>query len=377
LGGLLGGYCKISGMVDESMDKEQMAKPPQPHEYRSKTAVQRLLIISGGVIFNFILALIIYSMVLFTWGQDFLPKENAIYGAHWGEATKNIGLKNGDHVVSIDNYKIKTYKDVTTILFLDEPETITVDRQGEMIQIDVPEDFHQAAMRQGKSALVVERVPFIIDSVLTGRLADSVGIRKKDRIVGINEIPVLFYDQFADTIAAFKNQIITVKVKRGSQELSFAVQLDETATIGVSQTHPYKQLEVVHEDYGFFESIPNGISLGVKTLTNYVKSMPLIFTKEGATQIGGFGTIGGLFSKTWDWHIFWTMTAFLSVMLAFMNILPIPALDGGYILFILYEIIFRRKPSEKFLEYAVTGGFIILLALLVYANGNDLLKSIF
>ena len=370
----LGGYCKIAGMIDESMDKEQLMQPAQPWEFRSKPAWKRLLIISGGVFVNFVLALVIYSMVLFIWGQEYLPVKNAKFGVEWNDIALNIGLKNGDKIIRIDTAQVEKFGEIPSHIVIDKAKTITVERNGEIKTIDIPEDFASKIISNRIKNLVVPVVPFVIDKVMNNMPASKSHLLEGDSIVGINNISTTSFFAFQKEIQNFKGKEIELKIFRGAEEKNIKVEVTDKGLIGV-RPKPWDyffKLKTIH--YGFFASIPAGISAGVTTLTEYVKQLPLIFTKAGAQQLGGFGTIGSMFPKEWDWESFWTMTALLSIILAFMNILPIPALDGGFIMFILFEIITGKKPSDKFLEYAQIVGMILLLSLLLFANGNDLMR---
>ncbi len=373
----LGGYVKISGMIDESMDKEQMNQPAQPWEFRSKPTWQRLLIMLGGVLVNFILALVIYSLILFTWGKEYLTVENATYGFNYHEVAQNIGLQNGDKIIMIDTVSIDNYQDIVPKLLIDEPQNITVERNGETLQLDVPDGFTQEVLAKEVKGLVSLRVPFVVDSILPDGVAAKSGFMKNDKIISVNDVNTRFYSDFNTEKQNHINESVKITVERNNQPVVLTVQLDETGLIGVGNKSLEYFFTLNKIEYSFLESIPAGINLGVETLTFYVKQMKLIFTKEGAQQLGGFGAIGNLFPKVWDWKRFWNMTAFISIVLAFMNILPIPALDGGHVAFLLYEMITGRKPSDKFLEYAQIVGMVILFSLLIYANGNDIYKYFF
>ncbi len=373
----LGGYVKISGMIDESMDKEQLKEPAQPWEFRSKPAWQRLLIMLGGVLVNFILALVIYSMILFTWGKEYLPVQNAKYGFDYHEVAQSIGLQNGDKIIKVDTLTIDNYQDIVPKLLIDEPKTITVDRNREKLVLSVPENFSQEVIGKEIKGLITLRVPFVVDTVLPDGIAAKSGFLKGDRILAVNGKDTRFYNEFNEEKQNYKGDSIIISVERNNSIVDLNVKLDDTGLIGVGNKSLDSFFDFKVIKYGFVESIPAGIKLGVETLTFYIKQMKLIFTKEGAKQLGGFGAIGGLFPKIWDWKVFWNMTAFISIVLAFMNILPIPALDGGHVAFLIYEIITGRKPSDKFLEYAQIAGMVILFGLLIYANGNDIYKHFF
>lgn len=372
----LGGYCKISGMIDESMDKEQMAQPPQPYEFRSKSAGKRLLIMIGGVLFNFLLALFIYSMVLFAWGDKYLPLENMKMGMDYSETFHNVGFQDGDILLSADGIKLERFG-ADALRAVATAKNVTVLRNGTETVISIPEDMMQRVLRD-KQGFAAIRFPMIID-----RLADEnapaalAGLQPKDSIVSIgSKLTPTFYD-VSEQLNEKKNQEVTVGFYRNGVEQSAQVKLDSLGKLGIYTALPNQIYTTITTTYGFLESFPAGIRLGVNTLKGYVGDMKYVFTKEGASSLGGFGAIGSLFPAQWDWRSFWMTTAFLSIILAFMNILPIPALDGGHVMFLLYEVITRRKPSDKFLEYAQIAGMLLLFGLLIYANGNDLFRFIF
>ncbi|RHJ95340.1 RIP metalloprotease RseP [Parabacteroides bouchesdurhonensis] len=369
----LGGYCKISGMIDESMDKEQMAQPAKPYEFRSKPAGQRLMIMVAGVLFNFLLALFIYSMVLFTWGDTYLPLKNMKMGMDYSETFHNIGFRDGDILLKADNADLERY-DEGTVRAVINAKNVTVLRDGVETVIPIPEDMMQRIMRDKKGFANPYRFPMIVRELDGGSPAALAGIQPKDSIVSINGISVPTFDDASSMLAQNKNKEIELGFYRNGQFETLSLTTDTAGKIGVFVMLPSDLYQTVTRKYGFFESFPAGIMLGVNTLKGYVNDMKYVFTKEGASSLGGFGTIGGLFPSSWDWRLFWERTAFLSIILAFMNILPIPALDGGHVMFLLYEVIARRKPSDKFLEYAQITGMAILFALLLYANGNDIFR---
>ncbi|MEA3446764.1 MAG: RIP metalloprotease RseP [Bacteroidota bacterium] len=371
----LGGYVKISGMIDESMDREQMKQPPQPWEFRSKPAWQRLLIMTGGVIVNFILALFIYSMMLFAWGKEYLPAENVKYGYEFHEVAQNIGLQNGDKILMVDAFTIDDYADIVPTILLEDVSNITIERNGRKMQIGIPEGFVKEVIGKEVRGLISLRVPFVVDTILPDKPGYEARFRKNDRILAVNDVPTKFYSAFEKEKQKHKDEQIEVLVKRNNIEKTLYVKLGEDGMIGIGNKSLAYYFDMKKTKYSFLASIPAGITLGVETLIFYVKQMKLVFTKEGATQLGGFGAIGSLFPKTWDWRVFWNMTAFISLVLAFMNILPIPALDGGHVAFLLFEIVTGRKPSDKFLEYAQIVGMVLLVALLLFANGNDIYRG--
>ena len=373
----LGGYCKISGMIDESMDKEAMAQPPKPYEFRSKPAGQRLMIMVAGVVFNFLLALFIYSMILFTWGDTYLPLKNMKMGMNYSETFQNVGFQDGDILLRADNEELERFGS-DSFRKVVEAKTETVLRDGRETVISIPEDMMQRCMRDGKGFADPLRIPMVVRELPDKNApAALAGMLPKDSVVAINGVATpTFYDA-SGLLSENKSEEVTVDFYRNGQLESLTMRTDSAGKIGVAVMLPTDLYQTVTRKYGFFESFPAGIKLGINTLKGYVNDMKYVFTKEGASSLGGFGTIGGLFPSVWDWRIFWERTAFLSIILAFMNILPIPALDGGHVMFLIYEVVARRKPSDKFLEYAQMAGMFILFALLIYANGNDIFRFFF
>lgn len=374
----LGGYCKISGMIDESMDKEQMAQPPQPYEFRSKPAGQRLLIMIGGVLFNFILALFIYSMVLFSWGDTYVPLKNMKHGMYYSETFHNIGFQDGDILLKADGEDLERY-DEANIRRIMEAQQVTVLRNGVEMNIPIPGDIMQRLLRDKKGFADPMRFPMVVRELENeDSPAAKAGLQQGDSIVSINNEPTVLYEDVQELLTLNKNADITVGFYRNGNLQSTVLHTDTAGKMGVYVVTSLSQLYGgVTKTYGFFASFPAGIKLGINTLKGYVNDMKYVFTKEGATSLGGFGAIGNLFPSMWNWRSFWMTTAFLSIILAFMNILPIPALDGGHVMFLIYEVITRRKPSDKFLEYAQVVGMLLLFGLLIYANGNDLFRFFF
>ncbi|MDR0835979.1 MAG: RIP metalloprotease RseP [Tannerella sp.] len=367
----LGGYCKISGMVDESMDKEQLALPPQPYEFRSKPAWQRLLIMTAGVIFNFLLALAIYSMILFHWGDTYIPLNKATYGMEYSETFQNIGFKDGDILLKADDVVLERFN-ASVFRQIINSKTVTVLRDGVNVRIDIPEDIMQRMLKD-KRGFAQYRTPMIVKEVVEKTAIDA-GLQPNDRILCINGKETPLYIDVTDALYINKGNTVPCEVERGGQIVELSIPIDTLGVMGIKCKNPQEFYETVHIKYGFVASFPAGVHLGINTLKGYVSDMKYVFTKEGAKSLGGFGAIGSMFPPIWDWRSFWETTAFLSIILAFMNILPIPALDGGHVLFLLVEVISRRKPSDKFLEYAQIAGMVILFTLLIYANGNDVLR---
>lgn len=375
----LGGYCKISGMIDESMDKEAMAQPPKPYEFRSKPAGQRLMIMVAGVLFNFLLALFIYSMVLFTWGDTFLPLKNVKAGMDYSETFHNVGFQDGDILLKADDTELERFGEDCFRRVLNA-QTVTVLRGGVETVIPIPEDMAQRVMRD-KKGFASYRFPMVVRELGKTESGESpaavAGLQPGDSIVSINGIVTPSFYEVGEVLAQNKDKDVLVGFYRAGIPQTLTLHTDTAGKMGIYSVSPFDMYQTVTRKYGFFESFPAGVMLGVNTLKGYVSDMKYVFTKEGASSLGGFGTIGSLFPAEWDWHSFWMKTAFLSIILAFMNILPIPALDGGHVIFLLYEVIARRKPSDKFLEYAQVTGMFLLFALLIYANGNDIFRFFF
>lgn len=375
----LGGYCKISGMIDESMDKEAMAQPPKPYEFRSKPAGQRLMIMVAGVLFNFLLALFIYSMVLFTWGDTFLPLKNVKAGMDYSETFHNVGFQDGDILLKADDTELERFGENCFRRVLNA-QTVTVLRGGVETVIPIPEDMAQRVMRD-KKGFASYRFPMVVRELGKTESGESpaavAGLQPGDSIVSINGIVTPSFYEVGEVLAQNKDKDVLVGFYRAGIPQTLTLHTDTAGKMGIYSVSPFDMYQTVTRKYGFFESFPAGVMLGVNTLKGYVSDMKYVFTKEGASSLGGFGTIGSLFPAEWDWHSFWMKTAFLSIILAFMNILPIPALDGGHVMFLLYEVIARRKPSDKFLEYAQVTGMFLLFALLIYANGNDIVRFFF
>jgi len=388
----LGGYCKIAGMIDESFDTEQMKQPEQPWEFRAKPAWQRLLIMIGGVLVNFLLALFIYSMILFYWGDTYIPLKDMTLGMKFNAEAKALGFKDGDILIGSENGE---FKDFSADLFRDISKAKRVDliRDGKQISLQLPGDINLLGMLKSVPSFVRPLIPAEVDSVMADSPAAAIGLQKGDKLVAINGNTVDSYNEFTDQLGiledmmtAAKTQSDSLKVRTTSivvsrmaesgiwKEDTLAVTLTPDLKLGFFVKSLAGLYEPYTREYGFFESIPAGIKYGWNVLAGYVGDMKYVFTADGAKSLGGFGAIGSLFPPMWDWYLFWKMTAFLSIILAFMNILPIPALDGGHVLFLIYEMITRRKPSETFMIRAEYVGFGILILLMVVANLNDILR---
>ena len=385
----LGGYVKISGMIDESMDLEQMKQPPQPWEFRSKPAWQRLLIMVGGVLFNFLLALFIYSMILFAWGDSYIPVQKAPLGMDFNETMHEAGFQDGDVLISADGVPFERMG-TDLLMGIVDARQVTVLRDGQEASVYIPDGMMDKLLADS-TRFADFRIPYVVDSLVAGGPAQLAGLQPGDSITHMDGQVVSFPDflqamdqrrQQAEATAndSLRNALRRVNLTyvRDGVTHDLTMETDTAFLMGVfavAQTD--RLLPVVQKDYGFFASFPAGVKLGVETLKGYVGQMKYLFSKEGAKQLGGFGAIGSIFPATWDWHQFWYMTAFLSIILAFMNILPIPALDGGHVLFLIYEIVARRKPSDKFMERAQMVGMFLLFALLIWANLNDVIRFLF
>lgn len=383
----LGGYCKISGMIDESMDTEQMKQPPKPYEFRSKPAWQRLLVMIAGVLFNFLLAIIIYAGIVFATGEKYVALTDAQMGLEFSQAAKNIGFQDGDIPIHADDEALDRLPSEDRLRMMQAKE-VTVLRNGSPVTIKIPENFIFDLDKEIKSEdsninFFTYRIPTRITQVMPGEGAAHAGVKEGDEIIAINQTKTPSLTSFLSTLSGHDNETVDLTIVRYQSELKsdtlvLPVKLSENSKMGVGlEIDPSAFFTVREKKYNIFTSIPRGIEMGVDRLSSYAKSMKLVFTKEGAKSVGGFGAIGSIFPESWDWIAFWNIAAFLSVALAFMNILPIPALDGGHVLFLLYEVIFRRKPSEKFMEYAQMTGMVILILLLVYANGMDIVRFFF
>ena len=388
----LGGYCKIAGMIDESFDTEQMKQPEQPWEFRAKPAWQRLLIMIGGVLVNFLLALFIYSMILFYWGDTYIPVKDMTLGMKFNAEAKALGFQDGDILLGTDK---GTFKEFSADLYRDLSEATRVDliRDGKEMSLTLPGDLNLLGMLKAEPSFVRPLIPAVIDSVMADSPASECGLQQGDEIIAINDKPIDSYNEFTDQIGILEDMMTGAKSQADSLKIRTAtlvvsrseesgVRSEDTLSVVLTPELKVgffvKTIAGIYEpytrEYGFFESIPAGIKYGWNVLAGYVNDMKYVFTADGAKSLGGFGAIGSLFPPMWDWYLFWKMTAFLSIILAFMNILPIPALDGGHVLFLIYEMITRRKPSETFMIRAEYVGFGILILLMVVANLNDILR---
>jgi len=376
----LGGYVKISGMIDESMDKEQMEKPAESWEFRAKPAWQRLIIMLGGVTVNLFLGIFIYSMTLYTYGDKYLPIENMKDGVHSDEMATTLGFKTGDKIISADGVLVERYSDIMESIITSR--TILVERNGKETELTMPIDLIDQFL-SNPSRLISKRIPTIVSGVEKGSNAEIGGLQKRDIIKGVNGISFSYFDEFKTALSTHISDTIELMVDRAGEEKLLTVLVSDEGTLGfatanltVTQLEKLEVYEFASDKYGFFAAFPAGYKKAIKKLGSYISQFKMILSPStGAYKgMGGFGAIGSMFPATWNWEIFWNLTAFLSLMLAFMNILPIPALDGGHVVFLLYEIIVGKPAPEKIMEYAQGVGMILLLSLLVFANGNDILK---
>ena len=368
----LGGYVKISGMIDESMDKEQMQQPPQPWEFRTKPTWQRLIIMLGGVTVNLVLGFLIYMMILFVWGKNTLPNSAMPLGLSVSPLAKEIGFVKGDQILTVDGKPLELALDINKMLLIRSVQEVQVERaNGIKVSIPIPENIGDRMFTSGQMNILYPRNPAIIDSFWTEKGAYSSGMKAGDKIIAANGALIEDWGDLRGFNGDKANQTVQYVIERNQTRDTLNVVLDAEGKMGVI---PRNSININQVNLSLAESITEGFSYGYWTLYDYVAQFKYVFTKKGASQLGGFGAIGSLFPATWDWRAFWASTAFISIILAFMNLLPIPALDGGHVMFLLYEMVSGRKPNDKFMEYAQMVGFFLLLALVIYANGNDLFR---
>lgn len=373
----LGGYNKIAGMIDESMDKEQMKQPAQEWEFRSKPAWQRFIIMVAGVFMNVVLAVCIYIGLLANYGEQYLPtSEVNKYGIVVDSLGYEFGLRDGDKVLSVDGETIENFQEIPMQIILEKAKTIEVERDGQRVVVTLPDDALTKLLSTQNGTFISYRMPFVVSGVIDNSAAQAGGLEVGDVIIGINDIPTPYYQDFTKHIKQFSNQKVDIMVVRDFDTLALPMQLGEQAVIGAYLAPLSEYFTLETKEYTFWQAIPAGFSKTFSEISDYWKQLKLIFSPKTKAyeSVGGFISIGKIFPDTWIWSMFWRLTAFLSIALAVMNILPIPALDGGHILFLLYEIITRRKPSDKFMEIAEYIGLAIVLALVIFANGNDIIK---
>ena len=371
----LGGYVKISGMIDESMDKEQMLQPPQPWEFRSKPAWQRLIIMLGGVTVNLILGFLLYMMILFVWGKYTYTSENLPLGLRPSPVVAELGFEVGDQIISVDGTPLENVMDINKYLLLRDIENVTVKRkEGSITTITIPESIGSKMFESGEIIPLNPVLPAVLDSIVPNSPAALSGLQADDKIVAVNGKEVENWTDFQNTKIEETHTVeIIYERNRAKDTLSLTTNAD--GTLGVFPKTDFLKFNWV--ELTLVESIVQGFDYGYWTLRDYISQFKYIFTPKGASQLGGFGAIGNMFPSVWDWKVFWSSTALISIILAFMNILPIPALDGGHVMFLCYEIVTGKKPNDKFMEYAQMFGFFLLLSLVLYANGNDLYRAIF
>ncbi len=378
----LGGYVKISGMVDESLDMEAMKQPAQPWEFRSKPAWQRLIIMLGGVTVNFLLGIFIFSMIFYAYGEEYIPTKNAKFGITVEEFGKEIGLQNGDKIKSVGGkpFEILSDQALKFDIILNSARDIVVDRAGVETKIDIKQDVVEKLMayENREKSLFMPRFEFEVAKVSDGKGAANGGVKEKDKILGINDEATPFFSDFTQKISAFSDKDVTLKVLRGQDTIKLQVKTDANGKIGVQPLFG-SGIELARKTYSITEAFAKGPGQAVGVIGNQLKGFGKMFRGEikASQSVGGFASIADTFGNTWIWERFWFMTATLSMILAFMNLLPIPALDGGHVVFLLFEVITGRKPSDKFLEKSTTIGFILLLSLLLYANGMDVVRHFF
>jgi len=375
----LGGYVKIAGMIDESMDTEQMAKPPQPWEFRSKPAWQRLIIMLGGVTVNFLLAIVLFIIMLSVWGTNYVTKDSAKYGYGVTKTLENYGFQQGDKIISINGEAIEDVTiPINKYLMFRDIKNIKVEHTNGVVEVlELPEDIGTQLFEAGDLPALEARYPFDIDSIDAGSPADKAGLRPEDKIVAINGQKVEYFSDYAYGIKNNAGKEVALEITRNNENINLVITPDEENKMGFYRgVTDEDYITYSTREYTFAESISGGFKQAYWEVKDYLAQFKYIFTKKGASQIGGFAAIGQMFPAQWNWQAFWYLTAFLSIMLGVLNLLPIPALDGGHVMFLLYEMVSGRKPGDKFMEYAQMVGFFILIGLVLFANGNDIYKAI-
>ncbi|MBU1009064.1 MAG: RIP metalloprotease RseP [Bacteroidetes bacterium] len=374
----LGGYVKIAGMMDESMDKEQMQQPPQPYEFRSKPAWQRLIIMLGGVTMNVVLAFVIYIGMLSVFGEEYLPTAEANkYGIVADSLAQDFGLRDGDKILSIDGHVVEDFQKIPLTMILEEAGTVQILRDGQQMNVKLPEGAIGKLVKYKSPFFLSVRFPFVVESFAEQSAGKDAGLMAGDTILGVNGDMLFYFTEIRDVIKNKQGEEITLNVKRGNDTLNMAMLVSGEGKIGVWPKQQLNDFFTLNEKrYSLVEAVPAGMVKTIDGIGGYLKQLKLLFSPEvkAYESVGGFITIGSIFPAEWHWESFWRLTAFLSIMLAVLNLLPIPALDGGHVMFLAYEIITRRKPSDKFMEYAQIAGMVILFSLLIFANGNDVIK---
>ena len=371
----LGGYVKIAGMVDESMDKEQLSKPAEDWEFRSKPAWQRLIVMVGGVVVNIIIGIVLYAIVLGIWGKDELPSQNLTYGVHCDSLLLEVGFKDGDKILSLDDHTPGTYTEIPKILLLNAPKTATVERNGEKVVLDLPMDLGERMIERSVKSPIQPRIPCVVDSVIAGTPAFVAGLLKGDSIVAIGNDSLTFFGDVQRKIHSSPGQEISITVIRQQEPVVVNVKVSNEGTIGFAPRSPSAYFSYQNRKYSVLEAIPGGFISAWETVTDYASQLKFIFSSTtAAKQVGGFATFAKLFPERWNWALFLERTAFISLILAFMNILPIPALDGGHVIFLLWEMITGKAASQKVMEWAQMVGMILLLGLMLYGNGMDIIR---
>jgi regulator of sigma E protease len=375
----LGGYVKIAGMVDESMDKDALAQPPQPWEYRSKPAWQRLFIMLGGIIVNVLTAMIVYMFVFGVWGDDYLPTQSAKWGIMTDSLGQSLGLRAGDKVIGVDGKPVERFNHIMTDIILQEAKTLQVSRNGQQVDIAVPAGTIRKILK-GDKELIAPRVPTVVAEVAPNSEASKMKLRKDDSIIALNGQPVFFYDEFRERVQSLKGQPVRLSVMRGNQLAVLDGMVDKNGKLGFMRYGEDRFLQMKHIHYNPIEAIGKGFTFTWRQFANYWAQFKMIFTSKevkASESLGGIGTFAKIFPTEFDWHDFLMLVAFVSIVLAFMNLLPIPGLDGGYVIFLIYELISGRKVSEKVMERATTVGLVLLLGLMLYANGLDVFRAWF
>ncbi len=373
----LGGYVKISGMIDESMDKEQMKQPPQPHEFRSKPAWQRLIIMLGGIIVNVILAIIIFIFILWVWGKEYMPPQNAKYGLSVDSLARTVGMKDGDHLLKIDTFTVKDYNTIKGQIILKEAKTLTVQRNDSILTLNVYDGLIRKLNTRSSGFFASVRFPFVIKEFSESSNAKKAGLLQNDKIVGVDTAETLSYFDVMKALKGKNNQTVQIRYVRNNDTLTKSIQLDKDSRLGIRAKDLMAfGIKTEHQKFNFIEAIPAGFNACWETLGRYMTGLRQLFTGKANPNesVGSVFSIGSIYAPYWDWQSFWTLTAIFSIILAFMNILPIPGLDGGHALFTLAEMVSGRKPSDKFLEYSQMVGMVLLMALMAYALGLDVLR---